>query len=149
MFQIGNADSEIDRTLERAVQSMRPGEIARATMRSTLHTAKNKGAAADDKAEEWVTVEARLKLDALLNAQPIYKWYPETKLDKARELNTGAVRLFKSQRFLDALHKFQTVLRLLAFVIDQGRPRAKPMSAISEAGKLLTFSLYEKWRIYF
>ena len=31
---------------------------------------------------EWLSIEIKIRLDSLLNAQPIYKWFNETKLTK-------------------------------------------------------------------
>ena len=67
----------------------------------------------------WIRVSCRLHLDSVLNAQPIHKWYPKTKLDKAKEINCGAVRLFKSHRYYDAFRKFQLTLKLLTFILEE------------------------------
>ena len=82
-IQIGNGDSEIDTTLERCVQSMHSGEVAEATLRTKFDLARNRRGPSpgDSKNDIWVEINCKIHLESLLNAQPIYKWYPETKLD--------------------------------------------------------------------
>ena len=46
----------------------------------------------------WVTVDCDISLLSLDNADPVYRWFPETKLDKARQYYTLAVDLFKQAR---------------------------------------------------
>ena len=48
--------------------------------------------------ESWVTVDCDISLVSLDNADPVYRWFPETKLDKARQYYTLAVDLFKQAR---------------------------------------------------
>ena len=45
-----------------------------------------------------VRVDCDITLVTLLNADPVYKWFPETKLDKARQYYSIAVDLFKQSR---------------------------------------------------
>lgn len=117
-IQIGNADSEVDRTLEKCVQSMHSGEKSFVTLRTLFDIQKNKRDKVST-ADVWIEVNCQIFLESLLNAQPIHKWYPETKLDKAKEINLGAVRLFKTQRYLDAFRKFQVTLKLLTFIMEE------------------------------
>ena len=55
----------------------------------------------------WVEVECALWLRGCLNAEPVHKWYAETKMEKAKEANAAAVALFKAKRRLDAFRKFR------------------------------------------
>ena len=45
-----------------------------------------------------VTVDCDVCLVSLHNADPVYKWFPETKLDKAKQYYSLAVDLFKKAR---------------------------------------------------
>lgn len=71
----------------------------------------------------WISVQCKICLETLLNAQPIFKWYAETKFDKAKEANSAAVMLFKTQRYLDAFHKFHLALTLLTYVVEEERAK--------------------------
>lgn len=48
--------------------------------------------------ESRVTVDCDVSLVTLHNADPVYKWFPETKLDKAMQYYSLAVDLFKQAR---------------------------------------------------
>ena len=48
--------------------------------------------------ESKVTVDCDISLLSLDNADPVYRWFPETKLEKARQYYTLAVDLFKQAR---------------------------------------------------
>ena len=54
-------------------------------------------------AESRLTVDFDISLVSLDNADPVYRWFPETKLDKARQYYTSAVDLFKKARSRIAL----------------------------------------------
>ena len=49
-------------------------------------------------AESRLTVDCDISLVSLDNADPVYRWLPETKLDKARQYYSLAVDLFKQER---------------------------------------------------
>ena len=53
--------------------------------------------------ESRVTVDCDISIVSLDNADPVYRWFPETKLDKARQYYTQAVDLFKKARSRIAL----------------------------------------------
>ena len=144
--QIGNADSEVDKTLERCIRSMYPGEKCEAAMRVRFDLAKNlKSLSAEpSKPELWIEIECKLFLESLLNAQPIFKWYPETKFEKAKEANSAAVRLFKTQRFLDSFHKFHLALTLLTYVVEEEKAKKEEKDAeilaVAQEMRLTCFS---------
>ncbi len=118
--QIGNADSEVDKALERCIQSMYLGERCDATLRVKLRLRLNGlDHGLNDENNDWATIECKIHLESLLNAQPIYKWFAETKMDKAKEANSAAVRLFKTRRTFDAFHKFHLTLTLLSYVVEE------------------------------
>ena len=137
--QIGNADSEVDKTLEKCIQSMHKGERCEAALRVRLNLRWNgleEEADTASSASVWLHVECHIHLETLLNAQPIYKWYAETKLDKAREANAAAVRLFKAKRTLDAFHKFHLTLTLLTYVLEESGGKGEEAATAAAADDL-------------
>jgi len=110
-FLIGSAETEVDRTLEKCLQSFLPGEVSLVTMRSLIEPALNTKVTqlkpSLSRESVWVILECELELASLLNAEPVYKWFPQTKLSTARDCHSAGVRLFQEQRYLDAFHKFQ------------------------------------------
>ncbi|TRY72504.1 hypothetical protein TCAL_09543 [Tigriopus californicus] len=114
---LGDSDSEIDRCLEKCLSSMYPGERCQAAMRIHFDIQKNKREPVELK-EVWVDIECQVHLESVLNAQPLDKWHAETKLEKAKEINEAAVRLFKTQRYLDAFYQFRSAMRLVVFVLE-------------------------------
>ena len=75
--------------------------------RVKFDSAKNCLAGLPPSPDCWVEVECALWLRGCLNAEPVHKWYAETKMEKAKEANTAAVALFKAKRRLDAFRKFR------------------------------------------
>ena len=59
-----------------------------------------------------ITLDCDVTLVSVLNADPIYKWYPETKLDKAKQYYSLAVELYKKSRYLDSFYLFQPAYKL-------------------------------------
>lgn len=111
-FSIGTAETEIDRQIERCIETCYPGQVAQFTLRVLLEPERNGGSGAEASERDWITLEFELKLMSLLNAEPIYKWFNETKLTKAREFHSAGVRLFKERRHLDSFHMFKHAYRL-------------------------------------
>jgi len=112
-FSIGSADTEVDRQLERCIQACYPGQYAQFGMRVLLEPEYNSKMKVQENAEpEWISVEFKLRLESLLNAEPIFKWFNETKLTKARDFHGTGVKLFKEQRYLDAFYMFQHAYKL-------------------------------------
>ena len=66
----------------------------------------------DDCKARSIRIDCVVHLICLLNAEPIYKWYPETKLEKAKQVYSQAVELFKEGRYLDSFHLFQSGYKL-------------------------------------
>ena len=75
--------------------------------RVNFDSAKNCLAGLPPSPDCWVEVECALWLRGCLNAEPVHKWYAETKMEKAKEANAAAVALFKAKRRLDAFRKFR------------------------------------------
>ncbi|XP_023329569.1 peptidyl-prolyl cis-trans isomerase FKBP62 [Eurytemora carolleeae] len=121
-FLIGSAETEVDRQLEKCIQSCYPGQIAQFNMRVLLEPEYNgAGRGGLDVVEpDWISLEFKLNLETLLNAQPVYKWFNETKLTKAREMHSSGVRLFKEKRYLDSFHMFTQAYKLA--VLARGIP---------------------------
>ena len=59
-----------------------------------------------------LTLDCDVSLVSLLNADPVFKWFPETKLAKAKQYYGLAVELFKQARYLDSFYLFQPAYRL-------------------------------------
>jgi hypothetical protein len=71
---IGSADSEVDRTLERCLQTMRPLEKCEASFRVKLDTERNCFEGIEkSNAGCWVLVDCVIKIDNCLNADPVYR----------------------------------------------------------------------------
>eukprot|EP00088_Acartia_fossae_P055124 TRINITY_DN6400_c0_g1_i4.p1 TRINITY_DN6400_c0_g1~~TRINITY_DN6400_c0_g1_i4.p1 ORF type:complete len:325 (-),score=44.23 TRINITY_DN6400_c0_g1_i4:643-1617(-) len=123
-FVIGSAETELDRQLERCFQMMYLNEHSQFNVRVLLEPNLNGGvgklAGSEGKEPEWINLEISLKLESLLNADPIYKWFNETKLNKALEFHASGVRLFKEKRYLDSFHMFKTAYKLS--VLARGLP---------------------------
>ncbi len=128
-MRIGDADSELDKALERCVRSMRRGERCRLDLRVAFDVARNgRKRRQEDKQQEEAAIQkveliCLITLVNFLNAEPVSKWHPETKVDKAKEISASAVRLFKMGRVLDSFHKFHLALKLLTFVLEKDRQK--------------------------
>jgi len=109
-FVLGTAETELDRQLERCISTCFPDQKALFNVRVLLESEFNGGPSGVE--PEWLSLELRLTLTNLLNAQPIYLWFNETKLNKAREFHASGVRLFKEKRNLDAFHMFKNAYKL-------------------------------------
>jgi len=115
-FEIGSGTTAIDRAFECSLQSFLPGEISHLSFNVFIENNYNeKGKTAFE--PFWVTVDCKVHLKSLLNADPLYKWYPETKLNKATEMYLEGVELFKLGRFLDSFHFFQWAYKLSVFTV--------------------------------
>lgn len=117
-FEIGSADTEVDRTVEKCLQSFLVGEIGHVTMRSLIEPDLNKKKAeVADTEPVWIIIDCIINLVTLLNADPVYKWFPQTKLSKSRDAHSAGVKLFQQQRYLDSFHKFQTAFQLSVLAV--------------------------------
>jgi len=116
-FFLGSADTEVDRTLEKCLQNFLVGEKSQVTMRSLIEPDLNRKKTQVDSEPVWVIIDCTLSLLTLLNADPIYKWFPQTKLSKAREAHSAGVKLFQEQRYMDCFHKFRTAFQLAVLAL--------------------------------
>jgi len=121
-FIIGSAETELDRQLERCIQMMQLNESSQFNMRVLLEPNLNGGIGKlkDVCEPDWISIELNITLDSLCNADPIYKWFNETKLNKALDFHSAGVRLFKEKRYLDSFHMFKTAYKLS--VLARGLP---------------------------
>jgi len=117
-FELGSADTEVDRTFEKCLQSFFVGEIGQVTMRSLIepHLNGRKNEVLDIE-PVWIIIDCSINLVTLLNADPVYKWFPQTKLSKSREAHSAGVKLFQQQRYLDSFHKFQAAFQLSVLAV--------------------------------
>ena len=88
--QVGGADGEVDKALELCVRRMRPGESCSCSLGARVDLWRNgrkEGGQEEGSCEKRsveVEVECEVTLESVLNAQPVHKWYAETKFDKAQ-----------------------------------------------------------------
>merc|ERR1711936_215126 len=119
-FEIGSAQTCVDRAFEKCLQSFLPGEVSHLIFNVFIEnkynqkiTEKNK----DSSEPFWVTIDCKVSLISLLNSEPLYKWYPETKLHKSKDLYLTGVELFKQGRYLDSFHFFQWSYKLAVLAV--------------------------------
>lgn len=103
---IGDANTEIDRLLERAIATMRVGEESTVTLR--LSDSKDLNIV-----PETSSVTFSLVLKGLTRKNSIWEWTPEEKYQTALQYKESGVQLFKESRFVDAFHKFSKACKLL------------------------------------
>lgn len=139
-FEIGSAKTPVDRAFETALQEFLPGETSVLKFNVFI---ENKYNTKNKDAEEpyWITIESEIHLKCLFNAEPLYRWYPETKMNKAKEMYVEGVELFKAGRFLDAFHFFQWSYKLSVFTVGVPKTSKYPgddvdLLVLSEAQKL-------------
>jgi len=124
--RLGTAETCVDRSLEKCLGSFLVGEKSRIVLRVFLDPSYNCKAGVSME-PVWVTLEVLVCLITLTNAEPIYKWYPETKLERAREFYSLGVKLFKQSRFLDSYFLFQAAHRLAVLAVGVLTP-PKPVT---------------------
>lgn len=124
-FEIGSATTAVDRAFETSLQGFLPGEISHLVFNVFIENSYN------EKSKIilepfWVTVDCEVNLKSLLNADPIYKWYPETKLNKSKDMYLEGVELFKVGRYLDSFHFFQWAYKLSVFTVGLQKTEKHP-----------------------
>eukprot|EP00092_Neocalanus_flemingeri_P017528 GFUD01018963.1.p1 GENE.GFUD01018963.1~~GFUD01018963.1.p1 ORF type:complete len:341 (+),score=103.82 GFUD01018963.1:156-1178(+) len=124
-FEIGSAQTSVDRAFEKCLQGFLPGEISHLSFNVFIE--KNYNEKSKQILEPfWVTIDCEVCLTSLLNADPIYKWYPETKLNKAKDLYLTGVELFKLGRYLDSFHFFQWAYKLSVLAVGLQKTEKHP-----------------------
>ena len=101
----------MDRTFEKHLQNISAGERCNLVFIVLLEESFNNKEKVNVKAVS-VRLDCDVFLSDLLNSEPIYKWYPETKLEKAKQAYSQGVERFKEGRYLDSFHLFQYGYRL-------------------------------------
>lgn len=100
---IGEADSEIDRKIERAIQTMKVSEKSLVSV----------DIVSDVNEQIEITVQLEITLAQLKPHKPIWEWTPEEKYTLALKYKERGVRLFKESRCVDAFHKFSRACKIL------------------------------------
>lgn len=113
-FTVGCGTTGVDRRLEAALATFLEGERSRLTLRVFIEPKFNSRQGGEPL---WLTVVAVVQLVNLVQAEPMWRWFPETRLARAKEHYGAAVGLFKLSRWLDAFHLFQAAHRLAVLAI--------------------------------
>jgi len=111
-FEIGTGQTSLDRELEKHLQNFHLAERSNLVFSVKLEPGMNTRIKTNIATESRVTVDCDISIVSLDNADPVYRWFPETKLDKARQYYTLAVDLFKKARYLDSFYLFQPAYKL-------------------------------------
>lgn len=99
---IGDANAEIDKQIERAIQMMMISEKSRITVLMP-----------GEIIEEPISVQFEATLTKFEPFKPIWEWTPREKYDIAFKYKEAGVQLFKEDRCVDAFHKFSKACKLL------------------------------------
>ena len=110
-FEIGMGSTAVDRAFEKHLQNILSGERCNLVFIVLLEETFNNKEKVDFKSVS-IKLDCDVFLIDLLNSEPIYKWYPETKLEKAKQAYSHGVERFKEGRYLDSFHLFQYGYRL-------------------------------------
>jgi len=141
-YEIGTARTSIDREFEKHLQTFLPSENSNLVFSVDVDESFN---TRNRKSESSlrITIDCDVTLLSVDNADPVYKWYPETKLDKAKQYYASAVELFKQARYLDSFYLFQPAYKLTMFVTaltDTDKPAgdavALSLNIVEDARKL-------------
>ncbi|KAL2718559.1 hypothetical protein V1478_012435 [Vespula squamosa] len=103
MIRIGDANSEIDRKLERGIQMMAIGEESLITIYMS----------ALSKEGEKIIVTCIVILNYFEPFKAIWYWTPEEKYKIALKHKEVGVKLFKESRYIDAFYKFSKACKIL------------------------------------
>lgn len=99
---IGEANCEIDRQIERAIQMMMPFETSSVTLNVSLEGTNGR-----------VIIKFEISLNEMQPHKPIWEWTPEEKYLIASEYKEIGVQLFKDGRYIDAFHRFSKACKIL------------------------------------
>ncbi|XP_078041901.1 tetratricopeptide repeat protein 9C [Augochlora pura] len=98
---IGEANCDIDRLIERAIQIMNICEKREVILNVT------------ENADKTLVIKFEMTLTNMLPYKPIWEWTPETKYSIALKYKETGVNLFKEHRWVDAFHKFSKACKIL------------------------------------
>ena len=110
-FEVGTGSTAVDRAFEKHLQNILCGERCNLVFSVLLEETLNNKEKLNFKAA-YIRLDCDVFLCDLLNSEPIYRWYPETKLEKAKQAYSLGVERFKEGRYLDSFHLFQYGYRL-------------------------------------
>ncbi|XP_076234193.1 tetratricopeptide repeat protein 9C [Calliopsis andreniformis] len=99
---IGEANCEIDRQIERALQMMMILEKSSITLHLTL-----------EGVDQPVEIRFEVTLVKVKPHKPMWEWTPEEKYAIALKYKETGVCLFKESRWVDAFHKFSKACKIL------------------------------------
>lgn len=100
---IGDANSEIDRKIERGIQMMMIEEQSLFTIRVS----------ALSKDSDDIVVRFSITLKSFKPFKHIWEWIPEEKYEIALKYKESGVSLYKESRYVDAFHKFSKACKIL------------------------------------
>ncbi|XP_017878230.1 70 kDa peptidyl-prolyl isomerase-like [Ceratina calcarata] len=99
---IGEADNEIDRQIERALQMMLVLEKSLITIRVP-----------SEDIDKHSIIKAQITMNHIEPHKPIWEWTPEEKYQIASRYKETGVQLFKEQRWVDAFYRFSKACKIL------------------------------------
>ena len=99
-FTVGTGTTCVDRRLEAAVATFLESEKSRLTLRVFIEPKFNSKEGGEPL---WVTIVAVVQLVNLVQAEPLWRWFPETRLARAKDHYAAAVNLFKLSRWTNCL----------------------------------------------
>ncbi|XP_029055855.1 peptidyl-prolyl cis-trans isomerase FKBP62-like [Osmia bicornis bicornis] len=99
---IGEANCEIDRQIERAIQMMNVLEMSLITLHPSL-----------EGVDKPITITFETILNKIEPYKPIWEWTPEEKYSIALKYKKMGVHLFKECRYVDAFHRFSKACKIL------------------------------------
>ncbi|CAD1472215.1 unnamed protein product [Heterotrigona itama] len=99
---IGEANCEIDRQIERAIQMMMVSEKSLVTVDVLLEGIDNS-----------LVIKFEITLNDVQPYKPIWEWTPEEKYSVALKYKEAGVGLFKEGRYVDAFHRFSKACKIL------------------------------------
>ena len=94
-FTVGTGTTCVDRRLEVAITTFLESEKSRLTLRVFIEPKFNSKEGGEPL---WVTIVAVVQLVNLVQAEPLWRWFPETRLARAKDHYGAAVNLFKLSR---------------------------------------------------
>ena len=99
-FTVGTGTTCVDRRLEVALATFLESEKSRLTLRVFIEPKFNSKEGGEPL---WVTIVAVVHLVNLVQAEPLWRWFPETRLARAKDHYAAAVNLFKLSRWTNCL----------------------------------------------
>lgn len=102
---LGDACTELDRQIERAISTMFINETSLITVR--INSEKNATI------DEIQNIKFQLTLIKFLPFKPIWQWTPEEKYEIALKYKERGIQIFQKTHYVDAFHKFSKACKIL------------------------------------